>query len=102
MNDKKERIILDVAYQPQVRTNVDTRRLMLRVIIALLPAVGVAVWQFGLNPLVVIASSVLSAVTRAKLRPLRSVTGVTVVSLLPRPPSIMPFSPRITVSSETG
>ena len=45
MNEKKERIILDVAYQPQVRTNIDTRRLMLRVIIALLPAVVMAVWQ---------------------------------------------------------
>ena len=62
MNEKKERIILDVAYQPQVRTGTDTRRLMLNVILALLPAVGVAVWQFGLNTLVVIAASVLSAV----------------------------------------
>ena len=62
MNEKKERIILDVAYQPQVRTNIDTRRLMLSVILALLPSVGVAVWQFGLHTLVVIAASVLSAV----------------------------------------
>ncbi len=62
MNEKKERIILDVAYQPQIRTNVDTRRLMLRVILALIPAVIAAVWQFGLNPLAVIASSVFSAV----------------------------------------
>lgn len=62
MNEKKERIILDVAYQPQIRTNIDTKRLMLRVIIALLPAVAVAVWQFGLNSLLVIASSILSAV----------------------------------------
>ena len=62
MNEKKERIILDVAYQPQVRTKTDTQRLMLRVILALLPAVAVSVWQFGWNPLIVIASSVLSAV----------------------------------------
>ena len=62
MNEKKERIILDVAYQPQVRTKTDTQRLMLNVILALLPAVAVSVWQFGLHPLVVIASSVLSAV----------------------------------------
>ena len=60
--EKKERIVLDVAYQPQVRTTTDTRRLMLDVIIALLPAVGVAVWQFGYKPLIVIASSVISAV----------------------------------------
>ena len=62
MAEKKERIVLDVAYQPQVRTDTDTKRIMLDVIIALLPAVGVAVWQFGIHPLVVIASSMLSAV----------------------------------------
>ena len=62
MSEKKERIVLDVAYQPQVRSNTDTKRIMLDVIIALLPAVAVAVWQFGAWPLVVIASSVLSCV----------------------------------------
>ena len=60
-NEKKERIVLDVAYQPQVRTNTDTRRIMLDVIIALLPAVAVAVWQFGAYPLLVIAVSMASA-----------------------------------------
>ena len=58
----KERIILDVAYQPQIRTRTDTTRLMLNVIIALLPAVAVSVWQFGTRPLLVILVSVLSAV----------------------------------------
>ena len=62
MSENKERIVLDVAYQPQVRTNTDTRRIMLDVIIALLPAVAVAVWQFGIHPLVVIAVSMASAV----------------------------------------
>ena len=61
-NEKKERIVLDVAYQPQVRTNTDTRRIMLDVMIALLPAVAVAVWQFGVYPLLVIAVSMASAV----------------------------------------
>ena len=60
--EKKERIVLDVAYQPQVRTGTDTRRIMLDVIIALLPAVAVAVWQFGVYPLLVIACSMASAV----------------------------------------
>ena len=60
MSEKKERIVLDVAYQPQVRTNTDTKRIMLDVIIALIPAVIVAVIQFGFYPLVVIASSVAS------------------------------------------
>ena len=62
MSEKKERIVFDVAYQPQVRTNPDTRRIMLDVIIALLPAVVVAVLNFGLNTLLVIAASVASAV----------------------------------------
>ena len=61
MKENKERIVLDVAYQPQVRTNTDTRRIMLDVIIALLPAVAVAVWQFGAYPLVVIAVSMVTA-----------------------------------------
>ena len=38
MSEQKERIVLDVAYQPQVRTRTDTRILMLNVILALLPA----------------------------------------------------------------
>ena len=62
MNEKKERIILDVAYQPQVRTAVSTRRLMLDVLIALLPAVAVGIYQFGTHALLVMATSVSSAV----------------------------------------
>ena len=62
MNEKKERIILDVAYQPQVRTEVNTQRIMLDVLIALLPAVCVAVYQFGSHALLVMATSVTSAV----------------------------------------
>ena len=62
MNEKKERIILDVAYQPQVRTDVNTQRIMLDVLIALLPAACVAVYQFGSHALLVMATSVASAV----------------------------------------
>ncbi|MBQ3210989.1 MAG: RnfABCDGE type electron transport complex subunit D [Oscillospiraceae bacterium] len=62
MSENKERIVLDVAYQPQVRAKTDTKRIMLDVIIGLLPAVVVAVMQFGWYPLVVIASSILSCV----------------------------------------
>ena len=60
--DPRERIVLDVAYQPQVRAKTDTRRLMLDVIIALLPAVAAAVWQFGVYCLAIIGVSVASAV----------------------------------------
>ena len=62
MADKKEKIVLDVAYQPQVRTNTDTRRIMLTLIAALLPSLGVAVWQFGVYPLVIAAIAVAAAV----------------------------------------
>ena len=62
MSEKKERIVLDVAYQPQVRTNIDTRRLMLTVILSLLPAVIWSVIQFGFHSLVVMLSSMASAV----------------------------------------
>lgn len=62
MSEKKERLILDVAYQPQVRTNRDTRSLMLTVIIALLPSVIAAVYQFGMYSLAVVAVSVASCV----------------------------------------
>lgn len=61
MKENNERIVLDVAYQPQERTNTDTRSIMLDVIIALLPAVAVAVWQFGIYPLAVIVISMASA-----------------------------------------
>ncbi len=60
--NQKERIVFDVAYQPQVRTSVDTSRLMQRVILALLPAVAVSVWQFGWRSLLLIGVSVASAV----------------------------------------
>ena len=45
-----------------MRTDVNTGRLMGRVICALLPAVAVSVWQFGLQALLLIAVSVASAV----------------------------------------
>lgn len=62
MAEKTEKLIFDVAYQPQVRTQKDTKRMMLDVIVALVPAIAVAVWQFGMYQLLVIAISVLSAV----------------------------------------
>ena len=62
MIEKNGRIILDVAYQPQVRTTKDTCRLMLDVISALIPAIIVGVLQFGLYPLVLLLTGVCSAV----------------------------------------
>ena len=62
MKNDKDRIILDVAYQPQVRTETDTKRLMLNVILALLPALAAGVWLYGLKSLVTVLASVASAV----------------------------------------
>ncbi len=62
MNEKNEKIVLDVAFQPQIRTDRDTRSLMLDVIIALLPVLAVAVWQFGTHPLLVVDCSVAASV----------------------------------------
>ncbi len=62
MSDKIERIVLDAAYQPQVRTNRDTKRLMLDVMIALLPAVIVGVLQFGTHTLLLLLTGICSAV----------------------------------------
>lgn len=58
---KKERMILDAAYQPQVKTVRTARSLMLDVIIALIPSIIVAVIQYGVYPLAVIAVSAASA-----------------------------------------
>lgn len=62
MSDMNGRIVLDVAYQPQVRTKTDTMRLMLDVIISLMPALIIGVLQFGLQPLMLVLMGVASAV----------------------------------------
>ena len=62
MNEKKERLIFDVTYQPQVRTVRDTQRLMLDVIIATLPIVGFGVYRFGWHVLLLVISSMAASV----------------------------------------
>lgn len=62
MSEKKERLVLDVAYQPQIRAERDTSWLMLTVIIAIIPSLAVAVFQFGLHPLATAGVSVASCV----------------------------------------
>lgn len=57
---KQKDYVFDASYQPQVRAKRDTRAIMLDVLIALVPAMGVAIWAFGLSALIVILSSVLS------------------------------------------
>ena len=62
MSESKERIVFDVAYQPQVRTKVDTRRLMSDVIIACIPVAAVGIYRFGLHVLVLILTSMAASV----------------------------------------
>ena len=52
----------DAAYQPQVRAKRGTREIMLDLIIALLPALCVGVWQFGAQALIPLAVSIVSCV----------------------------------------
>lgn len=59
---KAKEYTFDASYQPQVRTRADTSRIMLDVIIALVPAMAVAVYQFGFKVLALIAISVASCV----------------------------------------
>ncbi len=59
---KAKEYTFDASYQPQVRTNTDTSRIMLDVIIALVPAMVVGIIMFGVKALMLIAVSVASAV----------------------------------------
>jgi electron transport complex protein RnfD/electron transport complex protein RnfC len=51
-----------VASNPQVRTKINTARIMQAVVIALLPALRVGIFQFGLRALIIVLISVASAV----------------------------------------
>jgi Na+-translocating ferredoxin:NAD+ oxidoreductase subunit D len=53
---------LTVSSSPHLRDNATTRRVMIDVCIAMIPAAAAAVWFFGLRALILIAISVLSAV----------------------------------------
>ena len=55
-------LTLTAGYQPQVRAKRGTQNIMLDVIIALLPAVGVGVWQFGFAALLPVATSIAACV----------------------------------------
>ena len=60
--NEEKKIVLDVAYQPQVRTNMDTKRIMLNVMLALLPSLLAAAYEFGFKPVLMVAVSMSSAV----------------------------------------
>ena len=51
MEGGKQPVNLSVASSPHIRGTVHTRRLMLDVVLALLPALAVGVWVMGLRAL---------------------------------------------------
>ena len=53
---------LTVASSPHIRGNFSTRRIMLDVVLALLPALAVGIYMFGLRALLVTAICIVSAV----------------------------------------
>ena len=58
---KEKEYTFDASYQPQVRTETGTSHIMLDVLIALIPAIAVGVWQFGFHALALLVISVISA-----------------------------------------
>lgn len=58
----EEKRLFKVTSNPIVRVNRGTTNIMLDVIIALLPALAVSTYMFGLNVIIVLASSVISCV----------------------------------------
>jgi electron transport complex protein RnfD len=70
---------LTVASSPHIRGNFRTNRIMLDVVLALLPALGVGVWVLGIRALVVALISVASAVAAEYLYSIVTKTRNTVV-----------------------
>ena len=70
---------LTVASSPHIRGNFRTNRIMLDVVLALLPALGVGVWMLGIRALVVALISVASAVAAEYLYSIVTKTRNTVV-----------------------
>ena len=59
MDTEKKESLLSISASPHIRTGEDTRSIMLDVLIALLPALIVAAWMFGLRAILNTALSVL-------------------------------------------
>ena len=57
-----ENALLTVSSSPHIRSKTNTQSIMLDVIIALLPALCVSVYIFGLRALLVVAISVFASV----------------------------------------
>ena len=70
---------LTVASSPHIRGNFRTNRIMLDVVLALLPALAVGIWRFGLGALLVTLVCVSAAVAAEWLYSLITKTRNTIV-----------------------
>ena len=57
---------LTVASSPHIRGNFRTNRIMLDVVLALLPALAVGIWQFGLRAIAVATFLIATRVKETK------------------------------------
>ena len=71
---------LTVASSPHIRGNFRTRRIMLDVVLALLPAMGVGIVVLGLRSLLVALICVVSAIAAELLYSLITKTTATLIS----------------------
>jgi electron transport complex protein RnfD len=62
MDQEKERKLLSISVSPHIRSDEDTRSIMLDVLIALVPALGVAAYMFGFRAILVTLVSCIACV----------------------------------------
>ena len=67
INFFKKRKLKKLSFTPYIRTEIDIKNIMKDVIISLFPAIIAAVLVYGINALLLIATSILSAVITEKL-----------------------------------
>ena len=62
MDQEKEKRLFSISVSPHIRSDEDTRSIMLDVLIALVPALGVAAYMFGLRAILITVISCLACV----------------------------------------
>ena len=62
MDQEKEKRLLSISVSPHIRSDEDTRSIMLDVLIALVPALGVAAYMFGFRAILVTLVSCIACV----------------------------------------
>ena len=82
----EEKKILNVSSNPHIRSKVATNQIMLAVVVALLPATGFGIYNFGLHALWLILTTIIAAVVTEALFEL----------ILKKPITILDFSAVVT------